>query len=44
LQRSEATAVAVMDSQTLADGVDQSLITVGLQRLQVLGDARADHV
>jgi hypothetical protein len=26
--------VAVMDSRTLADGVDQSLIIVGLQRLQ----------
>jgi hypothetical protein len=30
----EATAVAVMDSLTLADGVDQSLITAGLQQLQ----------
>jgi hypothetical protein len=30
----EATAVAVMDSLTLADGVDQSLITAGLQRFR----------
>jgi DDE superfamily endonuclease len=30
----EATAVAVMDSLTLADGVDQSLITAGLRQLQ----------
>ncbi len=28
------TAVAVMGSLTLADAVDQSLITAGLQRLQ----------
>jgi hypothetical protein len=34
LRRSEVTAVAVMDSLTLADAVDQSLITVGLQRLR----------
>jgi SAM-dependent methyltransferase len=30
----EATAVAVMDSLTLAGGVDQSLITAGLQRFR----------
>jgi hypothetical protein len=34
LRRFEATAVAVMDSLTLADGGDQSLITAGLQQLQ----------
>ena len=34
----EATAVAVMDSLTLADGVDQSLITTGLLRLQRFRD------
>jgi hypothetical protein len=34
LRRFEVTAVAVMDSLTLADAVDQSLITVGLQRLR----------
>jgi hypothetical protein len=34
LRRFEATAVAVMDSLTLADGVDQSLITAGLQRFR----------
>ncbi len=30
----EATAVAVMGNLTLADGVDQSLITTGLQRFR----------
>jgi DDE superfamily endonuclease len=34
LRRFEATAVAVMDSLTPADGVDQSLITAGLQRFR----------
>ena len=34
----EATAVAVRDSLTLADGVDQSLITAGLQQLQRFRD------
>jgi hypothetical protein len=34
LRRSEATTVAVMDSLTLADAVDQSLVTADLQRLQ----------
>jgi DDE superfamily endonuclease len=34
----EATAVAVMDILTLADGVDQSLITMGLLRLQRFRD------
>jgi SAM-dependent methyltransferase len=34
LRRFEATAVAVMDSLTLAGGVDQSLITAGLQRFR----------
>jgi hypothetical protein len=34
----EATAVAVMDSLTLADGVDQSLIAAGLQQLQDFRD------
>jgi hypothetical protein len=38
LRRFEATAVAVMDSLMLADGVDQSLITTGLLRLQRFRD------
>ncbi len=38
MRRFEATAVAVMDSLTLADGVDQSLITTGLLRLQRFRD------
>ena len=39
LRRFEVTAVAVMDSLTLADGVDQSLITAGLQRLRNFSEA-----
>jgi hypothetical protein len=34
LRRFKVTAVAVMDSLTLADAVDQCLTTAGLQRLQ----------